>query len=54
MIKNKKATEVDAMTETTPRLLTVNKRTTIQALKAKIYSFLKPVFSNQDEQVGFD
>jgi hypothetical protein len=33
MIKNKKSTEIEAMSEATPRLINVSKRTTIQALK---------------------
>lgn len=52
--KNKKSTEIDALTEATPRLINVNKRDTIQALKATILSQLKPLFPNQDDQTSFD
>ena len=54
MYKNKKSTEIDALTEATPRLINVNKRDTIQALKATILSQLKPLFPNQDDQTSFD
>jgi hypothetical protein len=54
MYKNKKSTEIDSLTEATPRLINVNKRDTIQALKATILSQLKPLFQNQDDQTSFD
>ena len=54
MIKNKKSAEIDALTEATPRLITFNKRSTLQTLKSTLLTYLKPLFSSQNEQVEFD
>jgi hypothetical protein len=54
MIKNKKSTEIDALTEATPRLITFNKRSTLQTLKSILLTYLKPLFSSHNEQVEFD
>jgi hypothetical protein len=54
MYKKIQNSEIDALTEATPRLVHFNKRDTIQTLKATILSQLKPLFPNQDDQVSFD
>lgn len=48
MIKKKQSSEVEFLTECTPRLMTVNKKDTLEELKQSIMSQLEPLFPHRN------